>query len=51
MEFEWFNIHADGNVAVATIAPGSVGVADDMAEQCPLKSGAGNHEVKAQFEW
>ena len=49
MESEWFDIDAEGNVAVAPVAPGSIGVADDAAEPCPSKSGTGNRKIKAQF--
>jgi hypothetical protein len=48
-ESEWFDIDADGNVAVAPVTPGSIGVADDTAEPCPSKSGTGNRKIKAQF--
>ena len=48
-ESEWFDIDTEGNVAVAPVTPGSIGIADDTAEPCPSKSGAGNRKIKAQF--
>jgi len=48
-ESEWFDVDAEGNVAVAPVTPGSIGIADDTAEPCPSKSGTGNRKIKAQF--
>jgi hypothetical protein len=48
-ESEWFDIDAEGNVAVGPVIPGSIGVVDDTAEPCPSKSGTGNRKIKAQF--
>ena len=46
---EWFEVEAEGNVAVVPLTPGSIGIADDTAEPCPLKLETGNRKIKAQF--
>jgi CxC6 like cysteine cluster associated with KDZ transposases len=48
-ESEWFDVDPEGNVTVAPVTPGSIGIADDTAEPCPSKSGTGNRKIKAQF--